>query len=116
MAIQISASPVVQIGNSALPQTVQVVGKIEAAGLGSQGTFAKTFETIRSAAFGDSGGMSLHSELSAFSDKILSGKAVPLADLMVYQIRAGQFGMRVELFSKLADSMLATMRKLQQPQ
>ena len=56
---------------------------------------------------------SLHKELGALQQKALGGGAFDARELLLYQIKAGQFNMRVELVSKVAESLLGTLRKLQ---
>lgn len=56
----------------------------------------------------------LHSELVKFSQAIQSGKNLTTKELLYYQVRAGQFGMQVELVSKVGESVTSTVRKLEQ--
>jgi hypothetical protein len=57
---------------------------------------------------------SLQRDLNNFSQGIMSGKTYSSKDLIVYQIKAGQFGLGVELVSKLAESVSSTVKKLEQ--
>lgn len=56
---------------------------------------------------------SLHKELVNFQQMVQSGKHLSPQQLLVYQIKAGQFGIRVELISKVAESVNATTRRFQ---
>jgi len=60
--------------------------------------------------------LQVHSELLQVERAVAGGKGVPLADLINIQIKAGQFGLRVELLSKVAESATTTLRKLQSGQ
>jgi len=55
----------------------------------------------------------LHKELKAIQEKALEGGAFQARELLLYQIKAGEFNLRVELVSKVAESLLGTLRKLQ---
>lgn len=57
---------------------------------------------------------SLQKDLNSFTQGIMSGKTYSSKDLIVYQIKAGQFGLGVELVSKLAESVSSTVKKLEQ--
>lgn len=57
-----------------------------------------------------------HAELVGFRDKILSGKQFSHQELLYFQVRAGELGMKVELCSKLAESLSSTLKKFQQSQ
>lgn len=61
-------------------------------------------------------GSNLQHDLQALQDKVLGGQAVSGRELISYQIRAQEFGLRVELLTKLADAGLHTVRRLQQGQ
>lgn len=58
----------------------------------------------------------LHTELAGIQQKVLQGHQFSAKELLYYQIRAGQFNLRVELCSKLADSLLSVTRRLQNQQ
>lgn len=47
------------------------------------------------------------------TQKIESGTSISSKELLLYQIRAGEYGMRVELVSKLADSANSSLKRLQ---
>lgn len=51
--------------------------------------------------------------MEQLSAQLVAGKEIGSRDLLLYQIRAGQFGARVELVSRVAESMSASLRKLQ---
>lgn len=48
--------------------------------------------------------------------RLLSGAKLSPQELITYQIRAGEFGLQVEFVSKVADGILQTARRLQNPQ
>lgn len=56
-----------------------------------------------------------HKELVKLQQDLASGKKIPPRDLLLYQIKAGQFHLRVELISKSAETVLAAVRKFQNP-
>lgn len=58
--------------------------------------------------------VSLQKDLKSFTDGVVSGKSFSPRDLILYQIKAGQFGLGVELVSKVAESAGATIKKLEQ--
>lgn len=47
---------------------------------------------------------------------LIEGKEISGKDLILYQIKVGQFSMRVELISKMAESAMGTVKKFQNPQ
>lgn len=55
-------------------------------------------------------------ELQQLQQKILKTQNPTARDLLLYQVRAAQFGMGVELVSKIAESVSATIRKFQSNQ
>jgi hypothetical protein len=81
---------------------------------GSAQGFRELFEKIAaSPSSKDPFSNNLHKELGALQQKALGGGAFDARELLLYQIKAGQFNMRVELVSKVAESLLGTLRKLQ---
>ncbi|MCB0353123.1 MAG: hypothetical protein KDD64_06340 [Bdellovibrionales bacterium] len=56
----------------------------------------------------------LHEQLSSFQKGVLNGQLFSPQELLKFQIQAGQFGLRVELISRVAESASATIRKFQQ--
>ncbi|MCB0338506.1 MAG: hypothetical protein KDD53_02830 [Bdellovibrionales bacterium] len=56
----------------------------------------------------------LSQDLSKVRQAIVDGKMLNSRDLLLYQIRASNFHLRVEMASKVAESFSATVRKLQQ--
>ena len=56
----------------------------------------------------------LHEQLSSLQKSVLNGKLFSPQELLKFQIQAGQFGLRVELISRVAESASATIRKFQQ--
>lgn len=61
-------------------------------------------------------GLDAHADLQTLQTQILSGKEFSPAELLRYQIVVSKFNLNVELVSKLAESLLASVRKLQNPQ
>ena len=59
---------------------------------------------------------SVQQTLDSFQSNIMSGKEIPLRDMMSYQIQASRFGVHVELLSKAVESGMSAMRKLQSGQ
>lgn len=49
-------------------------------------------------------------------EQLIRGVAISPRELIAYQIRAGEFGLQVELVSKIADGVLSTARRLQNSQ
>ena len=58
----------------------------------------------------------LHGEILTLQHSIFRGKELTPRDLLLYQIRVGQFNLGVELYSKLAESASATVRRFEQGQ
>jgi len=54
--------------------------------------------------------------LAAQRERLLRGGAISARELIAYQIKAGEFGLHVELISKVADGVLSTVRRLQNSQ
>ena len=52
-------------------------------------------------------------QLNSLQHKVLSNKAVSPRDLLLLQMQMGKFNLQVELVSKLAESVSATFRRLQ---
>ena len=55
----------------------------------------------------------LYQDLVQMQQQILKSKSVPAKDLILYQIKTAQFGLHVELLSKIGESALSTIRKFQ---
>ena len=55
----------------------------------------------------------LHGQVQDMQTKIAAGTRIDLREMISYQIKAGQLGLHVELISKVAESVLTTVRKLQ---
>ena len=58
----------------------------------------------------------IYSEIQNMQKNLLNGKEFSGKDLIMYQIKAGQFNLRVELLSKVAEGMISSFRKFQNPQ
>ena len=52
-------------------------------------------------------------ELGELQNKILSSKVISPQELLLYQVKASQFGLGVELVSKIAESFSVSVRKFQ---
>ncbi|MCB0321604.1 MAG: hypothetical protein KDD60_11820 [Bdellovibrionales bacterium] len=52
--------------------------------------------------------------MQQLSTRLTRGESLSPGELIQYQVRAGEFGVRVELVSKVAESLSASLRKLQQ--
>ena len=79
-------------------------------------TSGPSFEEVLNQATPKSFGLNIHAELLRVERAVASGQGLPLPDLINLQIKAGQFGLRVELLSKVAESATTTLRKLQSGQ
>lgn len=62
------------------------------------------------------GGAGLHGDILAFEQRIRGGESLSTGDLILYQIKAGRFGLGVELVSRMAEGVMSTIRKFQQGQ
>jgi hypothetical protein len=51
--------------------------------------------------------------MQKLSHEITNGTKLSSQELLLYQMRVGEYGMQVELVSKVAESMNASLRKLQ---
>jgi hypothetical protein len=91
-------------------QSSQLVTAISGNGATPQTSFKDVMKSVAKA--GDLGG--LQKDLNLFSQSVMAGKKFNPQDLIVYQMKAGQFGLGVELVSKVAESASATLRKLEQ--
>ncbi len=61
-------------------------------------------------------GLRSYADLAALRRKVLTAKSVSPGDLILYQVKASEFGLGVELVSKVAESMATTVRKFQSNQ
>ena len=59
------------------------------------------------------GGTDLFKDISTMQQRIVQGGNVTPRELILYQITAGQFNLRVELVSKVAESVMVSLRKFQ---
>ncbi len=55
-------------------------------------------------------------EIQEMQKSILNGKELSGKDLILYQIKTGQYSLRVELISKVAEAAVSTVKKFQTPQ
>ena len=58
----------------------------------------------------------VYTGLVRMQERILGGEYIKPNELIVYQIKAGEFNLRVELASKVAESVMTTFRKFQNTQ
>jgi len=58
----------------------------------------------------------MHKEIINLQKGLMEGREFSARELLVYQIKASQYHMRVELVTKLAESALATTKKFQSGQ
>jgi hypothetical protein len=82
--------------------------------LSAGANFRKVQQALRSVE--NETGNSIFTEVAAIQKRILDGKKLSTQELLVYQIKANQFGLHVELVSKVAESSLSTLKRLQSPQ
>ena len=61
-------------------------------------------------------GGDLHQELLQVRSKLINGAEFSPRELLLYQIRAGEFGLQVEMVSKLSEAAMSTVRKFQHGQ
>jgi hypothetical protein len=78
--------------------------------IGQKGSFNEVLKGVSSG----NDIISLQKDLKTFTEGVVSGKSFSPRDLIIYQIKAGQFGLGVELVSKVAESASATIKKLEQ--
>lgn len=57
-----------------------------------------------------------HQELTVMQEKLSSATQLSPRELLFYQMRVGEFGLRVEMISKMSESAITTVKKLQQTQ
>ncbi|MCO6430205.1 MAG: hypothetical protein J5J00_05040 [Deltaproteobacteria bacterium] len=94
----------------AAQQAEQLVGPSPA----KHSTFQEIFKGLRDGPRGL--GLDSFSEIAQVQQRILSGQKLTPQELIIYQVRAGEYNLRVELVSKIAESVMATMRKFQSSQ
>jgi len=73
----------------------------------------KTFKEVFEGLINGLGKTDFHKEMATLQHSLKGGKHLAPRELLLYQIKAGQFGLRVELVSKLAESAVSTLRKFQ---
>lgn len=62
------------------------------------------------------GSEDFYTQIRSMERDLASGKELSSKEILLHQIRAQHFHLRVELVSKVAESALATVRKFQNPQ
>jgi len=60
--------------------------------------------------------LDLNFDNSAIEQALFQGRKISTAELLLYQVRMGRFGLGVELVSRLAEGLLAALRRLQNNQ
>lgn len=84
---------------------------------GSQVSFKETLEAVGGNQKVDAVmGGTLQRDIQMLQADLLTGRKLSASELLLYQIKVGQFGLRVELLSKVAEGLLGTVRKFQQGQ
>lgn len=78
-------------------------------------SFSQILERIAER-LGFDGKTDLHAELASLQKVALGKSSFSNKELLLYQVKAGQMHLQVELVSKVAESGLAALRKLQQAQ
>lgn len=58
----------------------------------------------------------IYRSIQQFQSSVIAGREISPKELLVFQMRASQFGVHVELLSKVAESSLSSLRRLQQTQ
>ena len=71
--------------------------------------FNSVMQEVNSRSSGD-----LHEAINAMEKQILSGKQISPSDLISFQMITSRFNMKVELISKVAESVSGTIKKFQQ--
>lgn len=61
-------------------------------------------------------GSDLYKDMTKFEQNLTSKRDMAPKELILYQVKASQLGLRVELLSKVGESMLTTVKKFQQGQ
>ena len=80
-------------------------------------SFKQTLEGVRNNISMDAlAGVDIQRDMRQLQADLVSGRKISAPELLLYQIRIGQFGLRVELMSKVAEGLLSTVRKFQQGQ
>ncbi len=69
--------------------------------------------SVRGASIGDVFDTALHRDLLGIRDAAMQGKSLSARELLMYQIKAGELNLRVEMIGKVADSFQGTLKKLQ---
>lgn len=82
--------------------------------LQSNQSFEQVLQQTRSAIENLIGGR-LGSGFNQLDGAIKKGFKLSPQELIIYQVRAGEFGLRVELVSKMAESLMSGVRKFQNP-
>lgn len=59
-------------------------------------------------------GSGAHREMIAFEKQLLSNKKISPRELLMLQMRVGNYGLRIEMVSKLAEAGVAGLRKFEQ--
>lgn len=76
----------------------------------------QTFKEIMNSLQREASNSSQIKEFRELDAKLQRGGAISPRELISYQIKISEFGLRVELVSKLAESLSSTVRRLQSGQ
>ena len=60
------------------------------------------------------GGNDTHSQLIQVQQKVLNGQELSHKELLMYQIKASDFHLQVEMLSKLGEGVTASIKRFQQ--
>ena len=81
-----------------------------------KGGFKDIMTSVLNGLSGKEGVNGLHVEVSKARERILNGQRLGMADLLRYQICAGELALRVEMLAKAADSLISASKRLQNGQ
>ena len=95
---------------------IALVGKANAQGLSSPGVRRSDNQPPKFLPITDTEPRTSAPSLKEFTKKIMTGVQLTAREMLLYQIRVGEFNLRVELLSKCAEACNASLRKLQQGQ
>ena len=102
----------VSLNSTPEAQTAKLTEKHKAQGP----KFQEVMDQITSQPAAGFTGPDLYPQLVKLQADIMRGKTLNPRELLGYQIMAGQFNLRVEMLSKVAESASAAVKKFQTPQ
>lgn len=74
------------------------------------------WQRVMERVFTNLGAQELQVDLGKLQSAIVRGVKFSPQDLIVYQIKASEFGLRVELVTKLSEALMTCMRRFQNTQ